>query len=131
MTVDALMAVFGYRRVNEYHSVMLPIKTVPGQNAREHHMARARRVKRERFLAKTMTPKGVQLPALVTLIRYSAGTLDDDNLTGALKAIRDGVADAFGVEDNDPRLKFQYAQAPAKRGEQSVGIKIEPLEKIA
>jgi hypothetical protein len=36
--------------------------------------------------------------------------LDDDNLRGCLKAVRDGVADWLGINDNDPRVSWHYAQ---------------------
>ena len=65
------------------------------------------------------------LPAVVTLTRYSAGTLDDDNLRGALKAVRDGIADALGVPDNDPRIYFAYGQASSPRGSYAVHVRIE------
>jgi hypothetical protein len=65
------------------------------------------------------------LPAVVTMTRISAGTLDDDNLQPALKAIRDGIADAFGVKDNDPRIEWQYAQERGKPRDYAVRIRIE------
>lgn len=107
--------------------LMLPLKTVSESNMREHWAAKASRVKRQRQVARVMT-KASALPATVTLTRYSAGTLDDDNLRGALKAVRDGIADAFGVPDNDPRIRFAYAQAKAKRGEFGVQVRIEAFE---
>jgi len=66
----------------------------------------------------------VGLPAVVTLVRQSSGTLDDDNLRGALKGIRDGVADAFGVPDNDPGLCWEYGQERAPRGVYGVRIEV-------
>lgn len=53
----------------------------------------------------------------VTLTRYAEKFLDDDGLRRGFKHIRDGVADAFGIADNDPRLKFEYnqvAQPPSR-----------------
>lgn len=41
---------------------------------------------------------------IVRLVRVSTRELDDDNLAGALKAVRDGVADALKVNDRDPRV---------------------------
>lgn len=52
----------------------------------------------------------MSLPCVVRLTRLSPGTLDDDNLRGALKAVRDGVADRLGVDDRDPRVTWEYAQ---------------------
>lgn len=123
--IDSMMTAMGFRRVGV--EVVLPIKTVAGLNAREHHMARARRVKRERGLAATMVPAR-PLPAVVTLTRMSAGTLDDDNLQGACKGIRDGIADKLGVADNDPRIEWRYAQEKTKRGVYGVRVRIEDAE---
>lgn len=103
---------------------MLPLKTVSESNVREHWAAKANRAKGQRRIARVMV-RPCPLPALVTLTRYSAGTLDDDNLRGALKAVRDGIADAFTLPDNDPRIRFEYAQAKAKRGEYGVQVRIE------
>jgi len=103
----------------------LPIKTVPGLNAREHHMARMRRVRKERFLAKAMLAKYINdhpLPVTVTMVRVSAGSLDDDNLQGALKHIRDGVADAYGIDDAGPQIEWKYAQEKCPR--KHFGVKV-------
>ena len=102
----------------------IPVKTAPGLNAREHWAKRAARVRRERFAAKAILGRQTPREATITLTRYSAGTLDGDNLQGALKAIRDGVADAFGMADNDPRLIWLYEQRKCKRGTYSVEITI-------
>lgn len=48
----------------------------------------------------------------VTLIRFSRGELDDDNLRGALKQVRDAVAIELGVpNDADPRFTWVYQQS--------------------
>jgi hypothetical protein len=41
---------------------------------------------------------------VVRMVRYAPRQLDDDNLASALKSVRDGVADALGVDDRDPRV---------------------------
>jgi len=99
-------------------SVWLPIQTVSESNGRDHWRVKAKRAKRQRHAARLLTPQA-DLPAVVRLTRLSRSRLDDDNLRGALKAVRDGVADAFGIQDNDPRLAWEYAQAP--RGNQLQG----------
>ncbi len=48
---------------------------------------------------------------LVTLWRFSPRLLDTDNWVSACKAVRDGIADACGVADNAPNLRFRYEQA--------------------
>ncbi len=49
--------------------------------------------------------------AAVLLERISRGKLDDDNLRGALKAVRDEVAAQLGVDDGDARVLYEYAQS--------------------
>lgn len=46
----------------------------------------------------------------ITLTRFAEKPLDDDNLRTGFKAFRDGVADAFGIRDDDKRVRFVYAQ---------------------
>lgn len=108
--------------------ITLPIKTVAGLNAREHWRKRSARVKGERTAA-CMGVKSLRgrplLPVVVTIVRLSAGTLDDDNLQGAAKAIRDGVADAYGIADNDPRIRWHYGQERCPRGQYGVRIALD------
>ena len=51
----------------------------------------------------------------VTLTRVSPGTMDTDGLAASFKGIRDGIADAIGIDDGDPRITFKYAQEKSKR----------------
>ena len=104
-------------------TVWLPVQTVSEANMREHWAVKAKRTRTNRRIARLLCPV-VALPVTVTLTRHSAGELDDDNLRGALKAVRDGIADAFGVPDNDPRLRFEYEQAKCARGHYGVFIEI-------
>lgn len=109
--------------------LILPIKTVAGLNAREHWRVRSRRVKGERDTACLVVRSQLgrdPRPCTVTLTRLSSATMDDDNLPGAAKAIRDGIADAIGVPDNDPAIRWQYAQERCKRGHYGMRVKIEP-----
>ena len=99
-------------------TVSIPLRTAPGQNAREHHMVRARRVKAERHaVAWAMNGKPVppaSMPVVVVLTRTAPGnSLDGDNLQGALKAVRDQVADWLRRDDADPSIVWQYAQRRA------------------
>lgn len=62
-------------------------------------------------------------PVLVELTRISAGTLDDDNLRGALKATRDGISKGLGfADDSHPEIRFVYAQRRAPRGTYAVEV---------
>ena len=102
--------------------IVVPIRTARGLNSREHHMARSRRVRAEREAVAWLL-KGhasPMLPCEVLLTRLSPrGRLDDDNLSGSLKACRDEVARWLGVDDGRDTVKYRYAQA---RGEWAVRI---------
>lgn len=112
-----------------YWRIPIPVKTGNGLNNRGNWRVAAARAKRERETACMLTPKTLaeRLPVVVTMTRKSAGVLDDDNLQGSLKHIRDGIADAFGVPDNDPRITWRYAQQKCKRGDFGVGVEIEEV----
>lgn len=88
----------------------IPLRTSRGQNAREHHHARAKRVKAERS-AVAWSLLGKPKPALPCVVHMTriapSNGLDDDNLTGALKAVRDQIAEWLGVDDKDTaRVKY-------------------------
>ena len=104
-------------------SVEIPIKTVSELNRREHWASRARRVKAQR--AATMLalrccrvqPREEYLGAMtirVLLVRVGPRRLDGDNLQGALKAVRDAVAEWIGIDDGDPIYEWIYAQETGK-----------------
>lgn len=100
-------------------------KTRGGLNSREHHMARARRVRSERALvgwslAGELHPA---LPCVVTLTRIAPSTgLDEfDNLPSSLKGCVDAIAEWLGVDDKHPSVKYQARQ---ERGPWAVRIEI-------
>jgi hypothetical protein len=100
----------------------LPIATKSANNLHELPFARHRRVKAERAEVGTwlMVLFGRHPPLavaqggriVVTLTRLGGRGLDSDNLAGAYKAIRDGVADWLGIDDGDDRIEWRYAQEP-------------------
>lgn len=103
--------------------ILVPLRTVPGQNVREHWQARSSRVKRERktvagyLIGKPKPP----IPCSVRLTRVapSAG-VDDDNLIGAMKSVRDEIARWLGVDDRHRnQVRYVYDQ---KRGPWGVEI---------
>lgn len=103
---------------------IIPIKTVTGLNAREHWRVRAKRVKAERTATALCVPK-FSPPAIVRLVRLSPSLCDDDNLQGALKAVRDEVAKLAGCDDKPGGpLQWVYAQEKCKRGEFGVRVEI-------
>ena len=70
-----------------------------------------------------MTLLGEQL-CTVTLTRIAPRKLDCDNLRGALKAVRDGVADWLGVDDGSERITWKYAQERGKPKWHSVRVEV-------
>ena len=70
--------------------------------------AKAQRAAAVDALAPTPVP---EFPLVVLLTRVAPRALDDDNLRGAFKSVRDGCADWLGVPDNDPRVRWEYNQA--------------------
>lgn len=104
------------------------MRTKGTKNAREHYMARARRVRAERKWANCVlrTCDKPATPCVVTLTRCapSAG-LDDDNLCGSLSGVRDQVAEWIGVDDRHRHIvRYQYEQ---RRGPWAVEISIEAM----
>lgn len=99
--------------------IVVPIRTVSALNYREHWKARSRRVKKEReAVAWYLASRGIKpaIPLVVTLTRLGPSNgLDDDNLAGALKGVRDEVAAWLGVDDRRSEVvRYRYAQERAK-----------------
>lgn len=96
------------------------IKLQGSQNVREHWRARSRRVKTERStaaIACLALAYPTQWPVVVRLTRIGPRKLDSDNLQGATKGVRDGVADWLRVDDGDEsRVTWEYAQARGPYG---------------
>lgn len=130
--------------------VMLPVKLVSEANAHEHWRQRQRRAKRHRgaAFASLLLPlkrawqadvskdqlmsgleRGVYLApearATVTITRIAPRDLDSDNLVGSAKHVRDGVADALGIDDRDPRVTWVVEQRRGKVREYACAVRIQ------
>lgn len=118
-------------------SFVVPIKTERGLNNRGHWRVAALRVDREKKATKTAWLVGVHVrreefkaikpPVHVHLTRLSprGPLLDDDNNQGALKTIRDTIAQLLGVDDGDKKaVRFTYGAA---RGEWGVRVEMSLL----
>jgi hypothetical protein len=122
--------------------VTIPVVTVSESNVRDRgrhgkpgSLRKSQRVKSNRTVSGyTMRaqigrsldvwPAGV--PLVVTLTRVGGRKMDDDNLSAALKAVRDGVADWLGVDDGSPLLTWDYRQEPdPKNRSQAVRCRVE------
>lgn len=106
-------------------AVTLPIRTYSLTNQRCHWMKKHRIAKGHR-LACLAIPKmdGSWLPCVVTLTRIAPRELDDDNLTSSTKSVRDSVADRLGVDDRDPRVRWEYGQERGGVREYAVRVEI-------
>lgn len=109
--------------------LIIPMRTQRGMNTSEHHFVRHRRVKREketvgwelqRYAGKHGRP-AIPCSVLLTRMAPSDG-LDDDNLVGSLKSVRDAIADWLGVNDKDRMtVRYLYSQQWAPKW----GVRIE------
>ena len=105
-------------------------KLVNSSNQRESRFVRSGRASKQRQGALHRVANNVRAfqlvpkpPYRVTIIRLSPRMLDaDDNLNIAAKSIRDGVADALGINDgNEKQATWKYGQEQSKRH----GVRIE------
>jgi hypothetical protein len=109
-------------------SFSIPIQTKSASNLREHWTSRHRRIKAQRTATAYRTPPALKAlgPLLtVTLTRIAPRQLDDDNLRGALKGVRDQVACALGVDDRSSLVRWEYGQ---EKGEPSVRVDVRAEE---
>ncbi len=71
---------------------------------------------------------GVKIPPLpltVTITRVGPRRLDDDNLAGACKYVRDQIAEVVGVDDGSPLYTWRYGQRVGAKLEYGVDVEIE------
>ena len=61
----------------------------------------------------------------ILLTRIAPCKLDSDNVQRALSAVRDGVADALGINDGSDRLTWTYEQEK----QNAYGVRIEIRER--
>lgn len=98
-------------------------------NARMHWAQRAklmashRIIGRSSFLANADAWRS-QLPLTITIVRLGVRDMDSDGLAISGKGLRDGIADAIGCDDNDPRLTWEYRQERAPKG-MRFGVRVE------
>jgi len=122
----ALVVALGQEPVARFMAPGVEVVSAPNLPAASwgSRMATRERVKKQRqagfFVGRALlrgaselepgVPWGVG-PWVVLFVRVAPKRLDDDNLAGAFKAIRDGVADAFGYNDGSEGISWLYDQA--------------------
>lgn len=115
---DAFFGIFGFRRIMIRYEI--PIRTISEANNREHWAAKAKRTKSQRLMSRLITisalsrHKELWHPMTITLVRHGKRKMDSDNLARSFKAVRDGIAEAIGIDDGDDRINWQYRQEKAK-----------------
>lgn len=105
----------------------LPLRVVSESNQRQHWATKAKRAKAQRqAVAWAWRLAGWPSrckPVQVLLVRLAPGRLDDDNLAGAFKAVRDQIAAECGFDDGDESVRWVYEQERAKE----YGVRVEVL----
>lgn len=118
---------------------VLPVRTTNPLNlqfgaSKTAGMIRARARAAQRSLAREFTIAALRkasvhpadlVPVDVLLTRLSAGHMDDDGLAASQKGVRDGIAEALGVDNGSRLIRFRYVQERAKRGVFGVRVEIE------
>lgn len=112
--------------------IEIPTKIVSEANKRDHWAQAHQRHKTQRN--KTiweLYAKGVpkKLPVKITLMKVGGRKMDDDNLIGAFKYIRDAAAEYFipgklpGRADDSSQISWEYSWVP--QGKAKVCISFE------
>jgi hypothetical protein len=93
----------------------VPVKVASTSNLREHWAAKHKRTDAQKRATRAKCPPWTGGPLLVvTLTRVAPRRLDDDNLRGALKSVRDAVATWLRIDDASPLVRWEYAQETGK-----------------
>lgn len=113
-------------------SVTMRLRTVSMANVREHWAVRAKRNRDHRLAVGAQFVwcpeylKATPFPLVVTFTRYGKRLLDDDNLSGSFKSIRDEVAAQLGRDDN-PRAGITWVYRQEKSKEYLIKILVEAV----
>jgi hypothetical protein len=105
-----------------------PIRIVSEANDRSHWSVKSKRRKAQQqemdvILLNALQGRKVALPCTVKLTRVGPKLMDDDNWINGAKGVRDQIARRLGVDDGDPRIKFEYEQVAI--GERSHNLIVE------
>ena len=79
-------------------------RTSPAKQGGEGSVEKVRRSPRESHVSVG------QARVRVTLIAVRQKRLDDDNLAGGFKALRDAIAESLCIDDGDERIEWVYRQ---------------------
>ena len=112
-------------------SVEVPVRLRNMSNARWGWKATAKLAKVVRPMASKLVSRAKPEclagpgpgPIFVRLVYIGPRQLDDDGVASAVKSLRDGVADALGVDDRDPRVVWVPDQE--RGGVREYGARVE------
>ena len=116
-------------------TVALPLRLLNPLNGSHRHWAVKAKARSQLrgavLLALRPRVRDVTLPVQVTITRIakSAGLDPHDGLPASAKPVVDAVAEALGVDDRDPRVRWAYAQRRGKG--YGCEIRIEPADEAA
>lgn len=106
------------------------LRLVSEANTCEHWRTRARRTKEQKSMVtmvlRSLIAEPPRPPVDVVIVRVGPGHLDDDNLQGSGKHVRDAVAKWIGIDDGRESFRCHVEQTSAGRGVYSVTIRITP-----
>lgn len=94
------------------------MRLVNPTNEHAHWRTRSTRAKLQRNTARLVmmahAHQLVRVPLVITIVRLGRGTLDSDSLPPSGKHVRDGIADALGIDDGDEsKVTWLYRQERA------------------
>jgi len=112
--------------------ITLPLRLTNAANSREPFWSVAKRAQEHRSVTRMAFGRRIELNAsqcaTITCTRIYSGRgkpMDvHDGLPGAFKSVVDGIADAMGISDNDPRVNWLYAQRKGERMEVELRVEM-------
>ena len=105
--------------------VLVPVRTVSEANAHEHWRARKQRASEQHSIVASAlrTVERPALPCTIRLTRIGPGRMDSDNAVGALKHVRDAIAQWLGVDDG-PGGPVTWDYGTQERGDFAVRVEV-------
>lgn len=109
-------------------AVELEVRTASESNERGFFKALGRKKRQDQALVDVLTEELVTQPIpagpwCVRFTRLAPSRLDDDNLAGAFKRLRDMLALVIGIDDGAPAIAFCVAQE-RRKGPQGVRVEV-------
>lgn len=103
---------------------ILPIRIVSEANAREHWSVKRKRIELQHSIVRYYAAdlRHVHHPTAVLLVRLAPKFLDSDNLVSGFKAVRDAIAEVYGVDDADWREGALQWDVPRQEKSAAYGV---------